>query len=72
MPVAMLLAGAEEERENTEEASYGDAERLVKFVGNLPLAIDHAASYIRDFRRSAKEMLDIYKSEDVMEVRGIR
>lgn len=53
-----------------EEAGRADMERLVRCVGNLPLAIDQAASYIRDTGSSPEEILGIYKSEEVMEVNG--
>ena len=59
--VAMLSAGAEIERGGGRAASYMDAEQVVWSVGNLPLAIDQAASYIRDTGGSANEILDIYK-----------
>jgi len=67
--VAMLSAGAGMEREGAMAASYADAEQVVRFVGKLPLAIDQAASFIRDTGRSANEILDIYRSEEAVEVR---
>ena len=67
--IAMLSAGAGMERGGVEEASYADAEKVVRSVGNLPLAIDQAASYMRDTGSSANEILDIYKSKDAVEVR---
>lgn len=67
--VAMLSAGAEIKRESGGAPSYADAEQVVRSVGNLPLAIDQAASYIRDMGSSANELLDIYKSEEAVEVR---
>ncbi len=69
--VAMLSAGAGMEREGAMAASYADAEQVVRFVGKLPLAIDQAASFIRDTGRSANEILDIYRSEEAVEVRKI-
>lgn len=66
--MAMLSAGAELEREGREEASHADAERLVQSVGNLPLAIDGAASYIRESGSSLQEVLDVYKSDEALEV----
>lgn len=42
--VAILSAAAELEQESMEEVGRADAERLVRSVGNLPLAIDQAAS----------------------------
>ncbi len=66
--VAMLLAGAKLEREGREEASHADAKRLVQSVGNLPLAIDQAASYMRETGNSPQEALDVYKNDEVLEV----
>ena len=68
--VAMLVAGAEIGGGSTEEASYADLERLVRSVGNLPLAVDQAASYIKGYESSTKELLDLYRSEEIMEVIG--
>ena len=68
--VMMLSIGAKMDRESKEEAGRADMERLVRCVGNLPLAIDQAASYIRDTGSSPEEILSIYKSEEVMEVNG--
>lgn len=68
--VAMLAAGAEMGEESTEEASNVDLERLVKSVGNLPLAIDQAASYIKGYGSSTKELLNLNKSEEIIEVVG--
>ena len=63
--VAILSAGAKLEQEDMEDVSRADAERLVRSVGNLPLAIDQAASYMRENRSSAQEVLDIYQSDEV-------
>ncbi|KAL8858287.1 MAG: hypothetical protein Q9178_005150 [Gyalolechia marmorata] len=66
--VAMLAARAEMDGGTIERANNTDLERLVKAVGNLPLAIDQAASYLKSYEGSTKELLDLYKSEEVMEV----
>ena len=66
--VAMLSAAAEMERESIEEANHAEAERLIRSVGNLPLAIDQAASYIRDTGSSLQEVLNIYNGDEAMEV----
>jgi len=66
--VAMLSAGAGIERESGGEASYADAEQVVRSVGNLPLAIDQAASYMRETGSSPQEVLNVYESEEVIEV----
>lgn len=65
--VAMLSAGANLERKE-KEASHADIERLVRSVGNLPLAIDQAACFIRETGSSPQEVLDEYKSDEVPEV----
>ncbi|KAL9035768.1 MAG: hypothetical protein Q9180_004677 [Flavoplaca navasiana] len=64
----MLAAGAEIGAEGTEDASSADLERLVRSVGHLPLAIDQAASYLKGYESSTKELLDLYQSEEIMEV----
>ncbi len=66
--VAMLTAGAEMGGGKTKKASNADLECLVRSVGNLPLAIDQAASYIKGYASSTKELLDLYKSEEIVEV----
>ena len=65
--VAMFAAGAEIDGENTRGASGADLERLVQSVGNLPLAIDQAASYMKDYGSSTVELLE---SGEVIEVIG--
>ena len=66
--IAIFSAGTKLNREGREEASRADAERLVRSVGNLPLAIDQAASYMRESKSSAQEVLDVYKSNEASEV----
>jgi len=61
--VAMLAAGAELGGANTEKASYASLERLVRSVGNLPLAIDQAASYFKSYESSMKELLDYTRAK---------
>ena len=56
--------------ETTDKASNADLERLVRSVGNLPLAIDQAASYSKGYASSTKELLDLYESEEIIEVIG--
>ena len=58
--VTMLTAGAEMSEESTAEASYADLECLIQSVGNLLLAINKAASYIKGYKSSMKELLMIY------------
>lgn len=66
--IAMLATEAEMGRGSTKAANNADLERLVRSVGNLPLAIDQAASYIKGYASSTKELLDLYKSEEMMKV----
>ena len=66
--VAMFSAGAKLQQNGREGASHADAERLVQSVGNLPLAIDQAASYRRETGSKPQEVLGIYKSDEVLEV----
>ena len=66
--VAMLSARAVSEGHGTRDVSDADAEQVVCSVGALPLAIDQAASYLRDTGSSAKEILEIYKTEDKFRV----
>ena len=66
--VAMLSAGAKLQQGDTGESNRADAERLVQSVGNLPLAIDQAASYMRETGNSPQEVLSVYKSSEVLEV----
>lgn len=67
--VAMLSVIAKLEREGKEAANHTDAERLVRSVGSLPLAVDQAASYMRETGCSYQEVLDVYKGDEVLEVR---
>ncbi|KAL8874887.1 MAG: hypothetical protein Q9198_006681 [Flavoplaca austrocitrina] len=64
----MLAAGARRGGEGTEDASYADLEPLVRSVGHLPLAIDQAASYLKESGSSTKELLDLYQSQEIIEV----
>ena len=66
--IAILLARTKREQDGIEEVSRADIERLVRSVGNLPLAIDQAASYMRESGSSAQEVLDVYKSNEASEV----
>ena len=66
--VAMFAAGAGMGGENTRGTSGADLERLIRSVGNLPLAIDQAASYMKGYGSSTKELLELYESEEVVEV----
>ena len=66
--VAMLSAGAGLEGDGTQEVNNIDAKQVVRSVGALPLAIDQAASYLRDTGSNLNEILKMYKSEVACEV----
>lgn len=68
--VAMLAAGAGRDGKSIGEADYEDLERLVRGVANLPLAIDQAGSYLKGHDNNTKNLLDLYNSEEAMEVIG--
>ena len=59
--VTILAAGGQMGGESTEEASYADLEHLVQSLGDLPLAIDQATSYIKDYKSSTKELFNLYQ-----------
>lgn len=68
--IAMLAVGAKMRGGDIDEASNADLERLVRSIGNLPLAIEQAASYMKGYESSTKELLDLYYSEEIVEVIG--
>lgn len=65
---AMLVAGARLEREDQQGSNHQSIEHLVRSVGNLPLAIDQAASYIRQTGSSPEDVLDLCRREEASEV----
>lgn len=67
--MAMLSAGTDMQQENVDEKSFMEAEQLIRAVGSLPLAIDQAASYLRDTGSGIDEILSILESEEAVEVR---
>ena len=64
----MLLTGVNLKREDKQKTDRADVERLVQSVGSLPLAIDQAASYIRESKSELREVLEIYQSDEISEV----
>ena len=66
--ITVLLADAKRGTESLDQASRTDLESLITCVGSLPLAINQAASYMRETRSSAKDVLHIYKTEEAGEV----
>ena len=63
--LVMLSAGA---RWGKRPVNSTDAERLVQSMGNLPLAIDQAASFMRDTGSSPATMLNTSQSNELKEV----
>ena len=66
--VVMLSAYSGLGRDGTSDMNSADAAQVIRSVGALPLAIDQAASYLRDTGSSLNEILKMYKSEDAFEV----
>jgi hypothetical protein len=66
--VALLLASAEKDSKS-DPSLLDTAEGIVQSIGCLPLAVDQAASYLKESGCSGKELLDIYKSEQKEKVR---
>ena len=66
--VAILLEQSGNGRAGQRSASDAELESLVASVGNLPLAIDQAASYMKAYKSSVRDLLGIYKSENIVEV----
>jgi hypothetical protein len=66
--VKMLLAGAKMDRRRIEQDGRADIENLIKRVGNLPLAIAHAAAYMREYRCDAMDFLRISQNEEYNDV----
>jgi hypothetical protein len=64
----MLATETEMKEESTTKANYADFERLVRSMRNLSLAIDQAASYIKNYESSTKKLLDLYQSEKIMKM----
>ena len=61
----ILSAGADVDQESWDQANFEAAQQLVKSVGFLPLAINQAASYVRDTGTHLDEVLGLYKSSEV-------
>lgn len=66
--MTMLLAGAGRGRERVGQAELEDIKSVIKSVGSLSLAINQAASYMRESGSSAKDVLNVYRSEEKEEV----
>ena len=66
--MTMLVVEIDIDEASREKVSYANLERLVRLVRNLSLTIDQAASYIKNHESSMKKLLDLYKSEKVMNV----
>jgi hypothetical protein len=67
----LLLIEAGFDTSNITPSSTSRAEDLVKCVGCLPLAISHAASFVKQSHKSLDDLLDIYRSEHKYQVRQL-
>jgi GTPase SAR1 family protein len=73
----LLFSSAGIETDTVTSVGIQRAEKLIKTVGSLPLAIVHAASYMKQTQTSLEDMLELYQSQykgevrfDVMDVGG--
>ena len=61
--VALLLRTAGMDQERLGQAGLQEARNVVKSIGLLPLAVDQAASFMKESNYSTSDVLDIYKNE---------
>jgi NB-ARC domain len=66
--VKMLLAAAKIDRRLIQQDGRADIESLIKRVGNLPLAIAHAAAYMKEYQCDAMDFLRISQSDEFNDV----
>ena len=66
--ITMLLAAAERGRERVGQAELENITSVIKSVGSLSLAINQAGSYMKESGSSAKDVLNVYRSEEKEEV----
>ena len=65
----LLLDGAGSRASQAQDPNTGDkARELVKLLGCLPLAVDSAASFLKQTHKTLDELFDLYNSEDRAEV----
>jgi hypothetical protein len=67
--VRLFFSCAAIETDSMASVEIWKAQELIKTVGSLPLAIVHAASYMKQTRTSLEDMLELYQSEHKGEVR---
>jgi NB-ARC domain len=65
---SLLLKDADMNIEMATPSLFAQAEELVKCVGRLPLAVVHAASFMRQSGTSLNHMVALYKGEQRMDV----
>lgn len=66
--VALLLRTAEIDRERLGQTGLQEAREVVKSIGRLPLAVDQAASFMKESGNDISDVLNIYRSEQVDQV----
>ena len=69
--LTILLGGAEIESAELKESSFASMRSLIKSVGSLPLAIDQAASFMKESGNSAEKVVEIYKTKEAGDVSDI-
>jgi hypothetical protein len=65
----LFFSSAGIETDNVTPIQTNKAEKLIEAVGSLPLAIVHAASYMKQTHTSLEDMLQLYQNEYKGEVR---
>ncbi|MCJ1309318.1 hypothetical protein MMC25_002977 [Agyrium rufum] len=68
--VQLLLRAANIDLGQSEDAVEQETRELVKSIGSLPLAVDQAASFMKESGHSMNKILDIYKSGQADQVLG--
>jgi hypothetical protein len=64
----LLFKDAGIDKDSVEPSLLSHAEALVQCVGRLPLAVVQAASFMRETQTSLDDMLELYKSDEKIEV----
>ncbi|KAH0537938.1 hypothetical protein FGG08_005388 [Glutinoglossum americanum] len=67
--IKMFLRSGEIDAQTSDE-THAKAEKLVKCVGRFPLAIDQAASLMKQSRKDMDELLDLYGGKQKQEALG--
>lgn len=66
--VALLSASASSDEERKEYDSDANAERIARFVGKLPLALEQAGSFMKESGCSPQEVMNSYRSDEAEDV----